>query len=175
MVFPLILLAVGTLFIGFIGLPTNLSHLFHVSNVFENFLGNAKHLSLSVFTEWGLMLLSVAGAFASAYIAYVFYVRGSPMLETLTENFSLFYKSSLNKFYVDEIYDTVFINPLKKTSDFLWRIIDVVFIDGLVNGVAWFGRQCFLFLSLFQSGRVTHYAFIMFIGAILVLLILSHF
>ncbi|MBI2026411.1 MAG: NADH-quinone oxidoreductase subunit L [Deltaproteobacteria bacterium] len=175
MVLPLVLLAVGSLVIGFIGLPQNFAHLFHASNLFEKFLAPSKHLTLSQGLEWGIMFLSVLGALLSAYVAYVFYVRGTSVLETMSARMSFFYKLSYNKFYVDEAYDALFIRPLKKTADFLWRIIDVVFIDGIVNGVAWFGRQSFLFLSLFQSGKVGNYAFVMFVGALIVIILLAHF
>ena len=47
------------------------------------------------------------------------------------------YKLSLNKYYVDEIYEATIINPIHKTSDFfLRRFFDVWIIDGFANGLA---------------------------------------
>jgi NADH-quinone oxidoreductase subunit L len=74
-----------------------------------------------------------------------------------------------NKWYVDELYDRIIVRPLLGTSRFLWRWVDHFLIDGVVNltgalskGVGWFG-------SLFQTGQVSTYAFVLTLGALAVL------
>ena len=42
----------------------------------------------------------------------------------------------LNKYYVDEMYGAVIIRPIIYFSLFLWKVFDVVIIDGLINGCA---------------------------------------
>ena len=49
-----------------------------------------------------------------------------------------FYRLLLNKWYVDELYEKTVIKPLRSLSAFLWKGIDVVVIDGLVNSTAAF-------------------------------------
>jgi NADH-quinone oxidoreductase subunit L len=74
-----------------------------------------------------------------------------------------------NKWYVDELYDRLFVRPVVNSSRFLWRWIDQLLIDGTVNatgaitrGVGWIG-------SLFQTGQVTTYAFVLTVAALAVL------
>ncbi len=74
-----------------------------------------------------------------------------------------------NKWYVDEFYDRIIVRPILATSRFCWRVIDRVVIDGTVNavgavskGVGWFG-------SLFQTGQINTYAFIIALSALVVL------
>jgi NADH-quinone oxidoreductase subunit L len=74
-----------------------------------------------------------------------------------------------NKWYVDELYDRLFVRPVVTGSRFLWRWVDQFLIDGMVNatgavtrGIGWIG-------SLFQTGQVTTYAFVLTVAALAVL------
>ncbi|TVP74980.1 MAG: NADH-quinone oxidoreductase subunit L [Gemmatimonadales bacterium] len=74
-----------------------------------------------------------------------------------------------NKWYVDELYDRTIVRPVVGLSNWCWRFVDRIVIDGTVNalgsvsrGVGWFG-------SLFQTGQVNTYAFILALGALAVL------
>jgi NADH-quinone oxidoreductase subunit L len=84
------------------------------------------------------------------------------------------YKLLLNKYYVDEIYDALIVNPIKSISTMLlWQFVDVGIIDSLlVNGsagaVKFFGRIS----RRIQVGNAQAYALFIAIG---VLLILGHF
>ncbi|MDT8339946.1 MAG: NADH-quinone oxidoreductase subunit L [Longimicrobiales bacterium] len=74
-----------------------------------------------------------------------------------------------HKWYVDELYDRVVVQPILRTSRFLWRIVDQGIIDGLVNlsgGVAKFSG---FVVSLFQTGSVNTYAFILTVGVLVIL------
>jgi NADH-quinone oxidoreductase subunit L len=74
-----------------------------------------------------------------------------------------------NKWYVDELYDRVIVQPIIRASRFAWRIIDQGIIDGVVNGVGNLARALGWFGSLFQSGAVNTYALILTIGVIVIL------
>jgi NADH-quinone oxidoreductase subunit L len=78
----------------------------------------------------------------------------------------------LNKYYVDELYFKIVVNPLLKFATFLWQFFDVKVIDGIANGLAntvnWFAGIC----RKVQTGYVRNYALGMVFG---VLLILAYF
>jgi len=75
-----------------------------------------------------------------------------------------------NKYYVDEQYDRLIVQPTYKTSrNLLWRGIDVGLIDGLmVNGSAWFARGLGWVGSALQSGQVGTYAWVLVLGVLFV-------
>ncbi len=75
----------------------------------------------------------------------------------------------LNKWYVDELYDRIVVRPLGQMSRFCWRVIDQGIIDGFVNAVGYLARGVGWFGSLFQTGSVNTYAFILSLGVLAVL------
>ncbi|NJD19683.1 MAG: NADH-quinone oxidoreductase subunit L [Gemmatimonadetes bacterium] len=80
-----------------------------------------------------------------------------------------FAKVLYNKWYVDEIYDAVIVQPLLRVSRFCWKIIDAGIIDGFVNAVGYLARGFGWFGSLFQTGTVNTYAFILSLGVLVIL------
>ncbi|HSW30026.1 MAG TPA: NADH-quinone oxidoreductase subunit L [Longimicrobiales bacterium] len=80
-----------------------------------------------------------------------------------------FAKVLYNKWYVDEIYDAVVVQPLLRVSRFCWKIVDAGIIDGTVNGVGYLARGFGWLGSLFQTGTVNTYAFILTLGVLVIL------
>jgi NADH-quinone oxidoreductase subunit L len=76
-----------------------------------------------------------------------------------------------NKWYVDELYDAVIVNPLVKFSGFLDRIIERKGIDGGVNGVGKLVRWGADRMRLLQNGQVGAYLFTMVIGIVLIFIV----
>ncbi len=74
-----------------------------------------------------------------------------------------------DKWYVDELYDRFIVQPIIGVSRFCWRWIDQVLIDGTVNAVGNVSRGVGWFGSLFQTGQLNTYAFILTLGALAVL------
>ena len=74
-----------------------------------------------------------------------------------------------HKWYVDEVYDSLIVQPLIRTSRFCWRVIDARVIDGIVNGVGWAARGVGFIVSMFQTGTVNTYALVLTIGALIIL------
>ena len=75
-----------------------------------------------------------------------------------------------NKYYVDEIYDEVVVEPIHQTSShFLWRVVDVKIIDGFVNLVARIFGGLANLLRYTQTGFARNYAAVILIGAIVVI------
>jgi NADH-quinone oxidoreductase subunit L len=73
------------------------------------------------------------------------------------------------KYYVDEAYDAVIVRPLHVVSRFSWRFVDSVIIDGTVNLVGNLARAFGWVGSLFQTGQINTYAFILTIGVLAIL------
>ncbi len=74
-----------------------------------------------------------------------------------------------HKWYVDELYDRVIVRPILGASRLAWRWIDQVLIDGTVNAVGGVTRGLGWVGSLFQTGQVTTYAFLLTLGALVLL------
>ena len=110
-----------------------------------------------------LALLAGIGA------AYYCYVANPGLPDRLAQQWQALYRGSLNKWYVDELYDRTVVQPTMALADGLWKRVDVAVIDGAVNGagqvVAWGGRA----LRLLQSGQTQHYALGMALGAVVIL------
>jgi NADH-quinone oxidoreductase subunit L len=76
-----------------------------------------------------------------------------------------------NKWYVDELYDAVVIRPIYALSRGFWRFIDNGLIDGTVNGVGHASRAFGWVGSRLQTGQLNTYAFAAVLGALLLLAI----
>ncbi len=97
--------------------------------------------------------------------AYQFYIRRPDLPARLAAQQRPLYQFLLNKWYFDEIYDAVFVEPAKALGRFLWRRGDLGVIDGFLNGVAMGVVPFFTRLAgRAQSGYIFTYAFWMVIG-----------
>ena len=117
--------------------------------------------------EYLLMFVSIAIAAAGIYTARWIYLKRTEITLSLAKRYPRIYRLLFNKYYVDEFYEVVVVDPLLKISnDVLWKTMDVTMIDGLVNGSAkiidGFGK---VFRKI-QTGVAQSYA-VMFIGGIL--------
>jgi NADH-quinone oxidoreductase subunit L len=117
-------------------------------------------------TEWVLMGVSVAGALAGLTVALRFY-RELPAVARLRSSFEAAHKVLFNKWYVDEAYEALFIQPTLKLSRALWRWLDVAIIDGIVNGLGristWGGQSA----KAIQTGSIQVYALVALLGLLL--------
>jgi NADH-quinone oxidoreductase subunit L len=116
-----------------------------------------------------MMLVSVVIALIGIGIAYVFYVKNPAIPKALAEKWSGLYQVVLNKYYIDELYEILFINSLKRWGTGLWRGFDDFVIDGTINGIAYMVGWISGVLRRVQTGLVQNYAFAMIIGGIILL------
>jgi NADH-quinone oxidoreductase subunit L len=139
MTIPLIVLAIGSIFAGYIGLPKWLG-----PNVFERWLEPvfeplqataAAATEHSASLEIGMAAVSVAVALIGFLIAYTTYYKKSDRAERVSAQFKGLYAALLNKWYVDELYDALFVNRLKDLGRGLWRF-DSNVVDGVINKTA---------------------------------------
>ena len=108
--------------------------------------------------------------------AYWFYIINPQMPKNLARAQPHLHKFLLNKWYFDEVYDFIFVNPAKKLGRFLWKRGDGKTIDGFLNGVAmglvpWFTRLA----GKAQSGFVFTYAFAMVLGIVVLVTLMTIF
>ena len=88
-------------------------------------------------TELTLMAVSSVVALSGIGIAAFFFLKRRDAAETLAARFAGLRTLLLNKYYVDEIYDAVIVQPIRIVSEHgLWKIVDARIIDGAVNGAA---------------------------------------
>jgi NADH-quinone oxidoreductase subunit L len=120
-------------------------------------------------TEW-TMYVSIAAGLLGIALAYVFYVVSPSLPESLAGTFSGPYRWLYNKYYVDELYDSVVISPTVDGSrSFLWRVMDAGGIDGMVNGAGRTASCIGGFLRRLQSGSIRSYAAWVVLGSILLI------
>ncbi|MFW6160863.1 MAG: NADH-quinone oxidoreductase subunit L, partial [Acidobacteriota bacterium] len=102
-------------------------------------------------------------------IAYVFYMRKPQLPHGLAAKFPGIYRLLFNKYYVDEIYDALFVKSTIKGSEKIYRNFDLKVIDGAVNGSATITGFTGRMLSLLQTGLIKEYALAMLAGAVILL------
>jgi len=179
MTVPLVILAVLSIVGGWIGLP----HIFGVTNYFEEWLSpvmaaNGTHQlespMLTSAVESGsmellLMLATLAAVGIAIFSAHRIYRRRPELADSVASKMSGVYKLLLNKYYMDEIYGFLIVRPLVYLSVFLWKIMDVLFIDGLINGLAKLYEGIAENLRTYQTGRIRSYATVFALGVALLI------
>jgi NADH-quinone oxidoreductase subunit L len=200
MTVPLTLLAIGSVLAGWLGTP-RLWNLPESFRAFERWLepafvspaveaaGEGAH---GASLEWLLMALSVAVAIAGIAIARYFYNNRPSIPDSIERSCKPLYTVLYNKWYVDEIYDFLFVNGLGKGGGRVCGAFDRNVVDGGVNGAGWltrftsrvsiwwdtwiidgavrFGSFFVKMLSypvcILETGRVQAYAFFVVVGAL---------
>jgi len=167
MTIPLVVLGVLSFVGGYVGLP------FGLGNPFGDFLapvfGHHGHTAHPLGLELGLMATSVGLAAFGFCVAYVMYMANPALPARLAASARSLYQLLLNKYWVDEIYDAVFVQPIVRGSNWLWSFFDVKVIDGAVNGTAEAVMANGRVWRLLQTGNVQHYALSVLLGAVLIL------
>ncbi|MCC7478869.1 NADH-quinone oxidoreductase subunit L [bacterium] len=121
-------------------------------------------------TEIIFALVSVAlAAFALLGLAMPLYTKRFGATEKLHTSLGPLYRLSLNKWYIDELYHYLIVIPGTALAYGCWRVFDMKFIDGIVNGVGnvlgWLGHG----VRPFQTGFVRNYAMYLLLGAVVYL------
>jgi NADH-quinone oxidoreductase subunit L len=115
----------------------------------------------------GLAGPPVIVALIGLLLAWWFYIKSPQTPKKLAESLRGPYTLVLHKYYVDELYNAVIIQPLLWIStNVLWHVVDEGVIDGTVNGVARVSRDTGSELREIQSGNARSYATWVVIGAV---------
>ncbi len=174
MIIPLIILATGAIFSGFL-----FKDLFIGIEASDNFWKNSifflNPLSQDHPPLWFILLTPILVTL-SIPIAYYIFVKNIKITTEIVNGNLPLYKFLKNKWYFDELYDYLFVNPSKKIGLFFWKKIDLRFIDRFgPDGVSNLLKNISLLAVKFQNGFLYHYAFVMLLGfsALLTFLILN--
>jgi NADH-quinone oxidoreductase subunit L len=177
MTVPLILLAILSTVGGWVAAP----HLVGGTEYFDKFLhpvftmyapgsveGPAEAVEgpgimlVHALTGWPVLI-----ALAGLVLAWWFYIKSPQTPKKLADSLRGPYTLVLHKYYVDEVYNAVIIQPLLWIStNVLWHVVDEGLIDGTVNGVARVARESGSELREIQSGNARSYATWVVIGAV---------
>ena len=179
MYIPLIVLAVLSVFAGWLGVPHGLATFLpgHPSNILEGWLEHIvrpvpglEHGSLSL--EMTLMAVSVLLAGVSAFVAYYMYAVKPNTAAVLARSLGPLHRLVANKYYVDEIYQKLFIQPLISLSRIIWSKADVGVIDRATYKVSDFVRSAGEGLRSLQTGQLQTYTLMIVMGVVATLLLM---
>lgn len=166
---PLIILASLSVIGGFVGIPEALGG----HNHFHHFLeylsqGGIPHSEEIHHLEKRLAIQSSLWAVFWVLSACLLYLKYPHIPEKIAKKCNVLYKLLLNKYYIDEIYNVIVVQPLKYISDYgLYRFFDRIVIDTLlVKGLAETTRFFGGLVNRFQSGLINQYALYFFIAVI---------
>jgi len=169
MTVPLIILAVLSAIAGFVNIPALFGGIESLTHFLSPVIQQTHQTTLSHATEYMLMGGAVVLILAVISRAYFKYKNYEPKEES-----SAFGKILENKWYVDELYNSILVKPLQAIAAFFNTIVEKKGIDGMVNGVGkavnYGSRQ----IRLLQSGQIGNYVLLMVLG-ILVLFIIQLF
>ncbi len=154
--YPLIVLAIGSLVAGFIGIPKALGGESLIAHWFSFF--KEGHIFISEYKEFLLMGLNTIVAIVGIYIAYRRYAFID--LKKDIKVSGIIYQ----KFYIDELYDAIFVKNLQRVSNFIGRVFDKRFIDGTFMMFAKSFYSAAELVSNIQNGNVRFYALSMLLG-----------
>jgi NADH-quinone oxidoreductase subunit L len=110
-------------------------------------------------------------ALVAALIAGLLYVRGKAVPAEEGQPIPALQKLIYNKYYIDEIYDALFVKPVNALSNIFYSIFEVLGIDMLVNGVGKSVTGTGKLMRYAQNGAIGFYIFAMVLGIILILLL----
>ncbi|HEX5151533.1 MAG TPA: NADH-quinone oxidoreductase subunit L [Parafilimonas sp.] len=163
---PLLVLGILSVIGGFVNVPEVLGgeqQLHHfLAPVLKTENAEAVH-ELGSSKEFMLMAISIGVAALAILIALSKYTKKPELDEPAG-----FGKVLANKWYIDEIYDALVVNPLAYLGSFFKNVIDKSGIDGFVNGVGTFIQYSSRRLRLVQNGKVgTYILYMVFSIAIL--------
>jgi len=105
-------------------------------------------------------------AFGGIAFAWWLFVKNRPLAGQAARTFSLAYAISYNKWYIDELYDFMWVKPTHAIAMALAYIVDKRGIDGLVNAAAQTAWESGHELRRVQTGYVYHYAFAMLLALV---------
>ncbi len=175
---PLVVLAVLSIIGGWFALPA----FFQGPDYFANFLApifggheSAQAASEAAAHSLELILAGVAvgAALIGLAVAYWLYCKRPEKADGLAKSLKPAYTILLNKYYVDELYAKVIVNPLVWLSTYVfWKFADVAGIDGTVNGIADGTTAIGDGMRHTQSGNTRSYAVWVVVGALVVMAVI---
>ena len=162
MLIPLIFLSIGAISSGYIFKDVFIGHQsqnFWQTSIF--FLNEIKHESIPLWfllTTPFLVLITIP-------LAYYFYILNPLLLNNFKNTNLPLYNFLLNKWYIDELYEKLFVIPAKKIGSFFWKKGDIGLIDKFgPDGISRLIKNISNKTGRLQTGFIYDYAFVMLLG-----------
>ena len=161
MLVPSSILAIGAIIIGFLFKKIFIGHDTNYWNDSILFLQFIEHHHIP---NW-LLFLTPLLVIITIPVSYYLFIKNGKILKNFVSKNQILYNFLLNKWYFDELYNFIFVEPIKKIGTFFWKKGDINTIDrygpdGLSKIVKIISDKA----VNFQSGYLYHYAFVMLIG-----------
>ncbi len=162
MLVPLVILSIGALFSGYLFKDTFIGH--QSTDFWQNSIFFLKELTNKSIPLW-FLLITPTVVLASIPISFYFYIINPKVLEDFKNTNMPLYNFLLNKWYIDELYEKVFVNPLKKIGSFFWKKGDIGIIDKFgPDGISKLVKIIANKTGRLQTGFIYDYAFVMLLG-----------
>jgi NADH-quinone oxidoreductase subunit L len=167
MIVPLLVLSLGAIAAGF------LLHTWFIGEQWQEFwrgsIFNGEHNHVLAALEdvplWVDLTPTVVGLLGIA-VAYLMYIANPLLPVRLAQSFGGIYRFLLNKWYFDELYGVIFVQPAIRLARLFWQVGDVTLIDGVPNGLAELTSDGSKQVVKIQTGSLAVYAFVMLIGVV---------
>ena len=166
MTIPLLLLSFGALFSGYLFSDFFLSY--ELKELWGNsiYIHPDNHILEEIHhSPFWVKKIPLVMMIIGFIVATVFYLLLKSLPSFLSSKLPFIYNFLYNKWYFDELYNFIFVNPLKRIGNFLWLFFDKKIIDGFgPDGISSLVISISRNVSKIQTGYVYHYAFAMLIG-----------
>lgn len=179
MTIPLIVLAILSVFAGWLGVPHGLATVLpgHPGNFLEHWLEQVirpipgmGHADVSL--ELSLMVVTTLLGLATATVAFYLYVIKPTFIEKFVASTKALHTLVYNKYFVDEIYAKGILQPLVGLSRALWVYADIGVIDKATHKLTAFIRSAGDGMRALQSGQIQTYSLVILIGVVASVLML---
>jgi NADH-quinone oxidoreductase subunit L len=175
MAIPLMILAFLSFFGGFLNIPEIMGG----TGVLKDFLApvfadalkimQLPHHHVSAPLEWTNMAVMILLVLLMAWSAYRNFVKDLKPEDLGVVSKSFIRRLAVNKFYVDELFDAVFVKPALRISEALHEFVEIKFIGRIVDGTGTMVVRFSNVIRYLQTGHVGAYLFFMIIGILLIL------
>lgn len=174
MTLPLILLAVLAVVAGFINTPFNpVLHHWLTSGTTGEFIATVFGHEEGHAASW-VQVMAILVSVAGIALAYLMYAKQSVSRDWIARPMPWLYQLSFRKYYIDEIYQVVFVKSLKWIGKVL-DLFDKYVVDGLVTLVAVITNAIGAAHARIQNGQMQTYGFVVFVGLVLLIIGLTAF
>ena len=162
MLAPLFFLSIGAIFAGYYFKETFIGH--HSNDFWQTSIFFLNEIEHNPIPSWFLLLTPILVTI-SIPISFYYFVINTKILEDFKNTNLPLYNFLLNKWFIDELYEKIFIKPAKKIGLFFWKQGDQGIIDRFgPDGISKLIKKISDKASLFQTGFIYDYAFAMLIG-----------
>ncbi|WNJ16756.1 NADH-quinone oxidoreductase subunit L [Pontibacter sp. G13] len=185
MTIPLWILAILAVVGGYVGIPALLGHPLHILHVLNdlwlahdggetglvaNSTAMIENMHHHHSMEYILLPLSAALAIFMVWFTFNFYKKNDLAGdEKVAKFFGPLYPAMQGKFYIDELYNRIFIHPFVWIGDHVIVWFDKNVVDGIVNGTGTFITNVGDVFKRLQTGLVSNYVVLISLGVVAIL------